>query len=512
MYESFYGFTEKPFNLTPDPKYLYLSGRHAEAFAHLEFGFQERGGFVVVTGEVGMGKTTLARYFLSQLEPGTATAVVLYPSVSAGELLETVLNELHVPSPRDTERGATKPYMDALHGYLLDARARAQRVVLVVDEAQGLTRDVLEQVRLISNLETDTEKLIQIVLIGQTELKEMLARRDLRQLAQRVTARYHLAPFDLADTSAYVKHRLAVAGGEGKVAFTTGALRAVQRRSGGIPRLINLVCDRALLAGYVGGTREIDRGMVDRSAQEVFGGAGPWMPKRALPWAVGAGAIALLAIAAYLWLPAGRLQARERLEATAATPAPVPSVPTPVPTPPLDAFLASAQREASWSGAVNSVRSAWTPGPPLRSLTMLSRLDQVRRLDVPAILELAPPDRETTCFVPLVALDGGSATLRLESGDLRVPLGVLERYWTGQTTFLWRDFDGVADDSTRSYPWASSALARLGRRGTGLLADDVANFQRDTALVADGIPGQRTLMALYSGLDYPRPRLGGARP
>lgn len=516
MYESFYGFREKPFNLTPDPKYLYLSGRHAEAFAHLEFGFKERGGFVVITGEVGMGKTTLTRYFLSQLETGTATAVVLYPSVSASELLETVLHELHIPVPHGVEPGATKAYMDALHGFLLDARARGQRVVFVIDEAQGLTRDVLEQVRLISNLETDTEKLIQIVLIGQPELKDMLARRDLRQLAQRITARYHLAPFEISDTESYVKHRVTVAGGEGKVAFTPQALRAVQRRSGGIPRLINLISDRALLAGYVGGTREIDRAMVDRSASEVFGGEAPWLPKRWLPWAVGAAALALAGLAAFRFVPANRLQAGESTASVASTsPTPLPSIAAALPTAtlatPLETFVGDASREASWSAALGAVRSSWTAGAPLRSLTMWSRLEQVKRIDIPTILELATPNRDTTCFAPLLGMEGSFAIVRLPSGDTRVPLTEIERLWTGQATFLWRDFDGVADDPARSYPWASSALSRIGRRGAGLLAEDVAAFQRDTALVADGIPGQRTLMTLYSALDYPRPTLGAAQ-
>lgn len=512
MYESFYGFREKPFNLTPDPKYLYLSGRHAEAFAHLEFGFKERGGFVVITGEVGMGKTTLTRYFLSQLEAGTATAMVLYPSVSASELLETVLNELHVPPPRNVEVGATKPYMDTFHGFLLDAKARGQRVVLVIDEAQGLQRDVLEQVRLISNLETDTEKLIQIVLIGQPELKDTLARKDLRQLAQRVTARYHLSPFDQPDTESYVKHRLTVAGGEGKASFTLQALRAVHRRSSGIPRLINLICDRALLAGYVGGTREIDRKMVERASSEVLSegtraGARRWIAVAAVL------GLALAALGIYRFGPSNLFADRGRRDpmTLASTPTPSPAAHSVVSPPPaaFTSYLSGADRGTSWSQSVAAVRAAWKSGAPLRSLTMWTRLAQVRRLGVPAILELAPADGASTCFAPLVRIEGGSATLRLPSGDVRLPLDELERHWTGQATFLWRDFDGVADDYGLGYPWVASALGRLSRRGTGRLADDVATFQRDSFLVADGIPGPRTLMALYSALDYPRPRIEG---
>jgi general secretion pathway protein A len=246
MYETFYGFAEKPFNLTPDPKFLYLSPRHGEAFAHLEFGRKERSGFIVITGEVGTGKSTPARYFLSKLPPSTATAVVLYPALTANELLRSILQDLHVKA----SDGSLKELVDALHRFLLEARAAGREVILLIDEAQDLSSELLEQIRLISNLETDTDKLIQIVLMGQTELGDLLARHELRQLAQRVTARYHLTPLSRTETTEYVRYRLAVAGGEGKVSFTSGALASVHNLAYGVPRLINLICDRALLAGW----------------------------------------------------------------------------------------------------------------------------------------------------------------------------------------------------------------------------------------------------------------------
>lgn len=538
MYESYYGLREKPFNLTPDPKYLYLSGRHAEAFAHLEYGFKERGGFVVITGEVGMGKTTLARYFLGHLEPGTATAVVLYPSMTAAELLQTVNTELHLPPIADlplSDSIPTKPLVDALHRFLLEARARSQRVVLVIDEAQGLTRDALEQVRLISNLETDTEKLIQIILIGQSELKEMLARRDLRQLAQRITARYHLGPFDFVETEAYVRHRLAVAGGEGKVTFTRKALLAVHNRSSGIPRLINLICDRSLLAGYVAGTREIDGPMVDRAAGEVFGDAPPRQRQtRYLPLIVGAVAC-LAALAAYRYA----LGERSTPRSAAPTPAPLvasalpvaasaepPGPPMPSPTTattqtlglpddrgagllaPLDAV----PETGSWAAAFGAVRALWPVGSPLRATSFRSSFEHIRRFDLPVILELDLPHRAETCFVPVLGLAGDRARIALPGGTSDVPIAQLERYWTRLTSFPWRDFDGLGDGPRPADAWVGWALSRLGRPATGSLGAAVSAFQRESGLVADGIPGPRTIVALYSALPYARPRLSTASP
>jgi general secretion pathway protein A len=507
VYESHYGFSEKPFSLTPDPKYLYPSVRHTEAVAHLEYARRERGGFVLITGEVGTGKTTLTRYFLSRLDATTATALVLYPALTAAELLRSILEDLHVPVAGDS----LKDHVDALHRFLLQARADGRQVVLLIDEAQDLSPEVLEQVRLISNLETDTEKLIQIVLVGQSELQEMLARRELRQLAQRVTARYHLSPLSRQETEDYVRHRLTVAGGEGKVSFTADALSAVHQLSGGVPRLVNLICDRALLAGYVAGTRAIDAAMVRRAASEVAPARSRRLEVRPALLATVAG-LAALGLAAPFALRGGSaspVAAPDPLTTTA-----VAATPAQAAAPVLEPVVLSLDRDTSLGGALNEVEALWGQGP-LERTALRTHMDQVRRLDLPAVLEMFHPARRDTCFVALLRIEGEEAVVSAGAGGpLRVPLRELDRLWTRQALFLWRDFDALSrdGDTARTTAWARESLARLGYLGRDLdLGSAVSRFQRESELAPDGVIGSRTIMTLYSLGRYDRPRLKDAR-
>src|SRR5690349_17222713 len=246
MYLAHDGLNEPPFSITPDPRFVYLSERHRDALAHLLFGIGQGGGggFVQLTGEVGTGKTTLCRLLLEQLPDNVRVALVLNPRLSPVELLESIGEELGLDVAPC--RGSLKRLVDALNAYLLDAYAQGLRVVLIVDEAQNLSVDALEQVRLLTNLETSTQKLLQIILLGQPELRAMLAREDMRQLAQRITARYHLMPLDANETAAYLRHRFRVAGGLHSP-FTPGAVQRVHRHSSGVPRLINVIAERALL-------------------------------------------------------------------------------------------------------------------------------------------------------------------------------------------------------------------------------------------------------------------------
>ena len=273
MYQSYFGLSENPFSLTPDPRFLFLSTRHREGIAHLIYGMGRGGGFVQLTGEVGTGKTTLYRSVLARAHKNVDVALILNPCQSAVELLASICDELHVDYDKDTN--SIKTLVDALNRHLLKVHAEGRRTVLIIDEAQNLEINVLEQIRLLTNLETAKQKLLQIVLIGQPELQKLLQRRDLRQLTQRITARYHLTPLSEAETNAYVHHRLRRAGRTTPL-FTPAALKTVHRLSGGVPRLTNIICERSLLAAYAVQSPQIGPGIVRKAATESTGKKSRW--------------------------------------------------------------------------------------------------------------------------------------------------------------------------------------------------------------------------------------------
>jgi general secretion pathway protein A len=543
MYEAFYGFREKPFNLTPDPKFLYLSGKHHEAFAHLEFGLRQKGGFIVVTGEVGTGKTTLCRYFLERLDETTVSAFILYPALGTTELLRAVNRDLGVASDGESD----KELIDALHEFLLASRKLGKSIVLVIDEAQNLSRDVLEQVRLISNLETNTEKLIQIVLIGQSELNEMLAQTDLRQLAQRITARYHLNPLSREETERYIRHRLAVAGGNGRVDFTPAAIRRIYRFSQGVPRLTNLACDRALLAGYVLETSEITASLVRRVVREVggetdrrsWGGVWRWA------WLAAAalGLVGLVALAGSsgaldlngfpFWFERPRETVAESRHAEAAA----------SPIAPGDAVerfelrLLTLSPELSPRAASAVLLERWgfhlSGGPAgisvledmpslaeraaLQYLELRTNLEQLRALDLPAVLEILPPSGLPPLHVTLTGLSGDVAVVSFAPGDeLRLPVSVLERFLSGRAMLFWRDFDNLETaDSAGRQAWTRARLATLGMlpgdsdESPHQLREAVKELQKRVHLLPDGDLDSATRMVLYSlsgGYRVPRLR------
>ncbi len=298
MYEAFYGFRENPFRLTPDPDYLFLSTNHQEAFGHLLFGANEGNGVVIVTGEIGTGKTTLLRTLVRNLGPDTIIAYIFNPALSAVELLQTINTDLNLPAASDSK----KELIDTLNRFLLTQRSAGKRVVVIIDEAQDLEPSVLEQLRLLSNLETEREKLLQIILVGQPELSNLLAQPTLAQLDQRITLRWHLGPLNAQDTAAYVRHRISVATeGREPVFFSPKALQYIYRFSGGIPRVINVLCHRTLLVGYTLEQSQIDRPIVRQAAQELRQNKhnSPQYKHRRLVASVGIGGTLVLAIALF---------------------------------------------------------------------------------------------------------------------------------------------------------------------------------------------------------------------
>lgn len=266
MYNEFFGFKESPFNITPDPRFLFFSETHREAFDHLLFGIRERKGFMLLTGEVGSGKTTLCRALLEQLDPGVRTALILNPSMTATQLIRMIVVELGLKPKRDRIAN-----VQLLNSFLLEQMAEGHDVVLIIDEAQDMSLELLEQVRLLSNLETNTRKLLQIVLVGQPELREKLDKKQLRQLRQRITVRYHLQPLSYYETRFYIQHRLGLASSTQRLSFNWLAMYNIYRYSHGIPRLINAACDKILLYGFVNGTQHFTGTHVRKSVRELEG-------------------------------------------------------------------------------------------------------------------------------------------------------------------------------------------------------------------------------------------------
>jgi general secretion pathway protein A len=530
MYERHFGFSEKPFNLTPDSRYLFLSPKHQEAYANLAFGVRERAGFLLLTGEIGTGKTTLIRHFLSQVGKDVRTAVVLYPALSAGEMFHAILQDLEVPF----SGGSLKDAVDTLANALIEAKSLGLKVVVLIDEAQNLKPPVLEQLRLLSNLETEREKLLTLVLVGQPELRDLLDQPALKQLSQRITSRSHLEPLSAEETIHYVRHRLVVAGGTGEE-FDEAALRQVHALSGGVPRVVNVLCDRALVGAFGRGLKSVDVELVETAAAEVLPGQDPGgaSNRPLVPWP----ALALFVVGLVLMLPLrfclvpSGVQSPEQANAPVAN---IPASPNPAGTPrptssPGAGGAASPSSSASLQAAVpqNEVRcgtvansrsaaiaaiETYLGTPGFDSAQAKLSFDQWRNLKLPAIAlfrsALGP------CEAAVLPLDATLTQVSDASGDYVMANARLKDLYLGSAIICFVDRDAVlAKPEGERIAWARRLLERrsLLARGSpeAAAAAALARVGSGVGLKESASVEGALLAALYS-LDGGTPRKTGA--
>lgn len=547
MYAKFFGLSQDPFSIAPDPRYLFMSERHREALAHLLYGLGGGGGFVLLSGEIGTGKTTVCRCFLEQIPADCKVAYIFNPKLSVPELLRSICDEFHIALPEGA--ASAKDFIDPLNAFLLRGHAAGQNNVLIIDEAQNLSADVLEQLRLLTNLETNERKLLQIVLIGQPELRSMLARPELEQLAQRVIARFHLDALSAQEATQYIAHRMAVAGMTGAMPFDSPALARIHQRARGVPRRINLLAGRALLGAYASGTARIDRRMVDQAAREVFG-----TDQRADRKAAGIGAVArrvtawpvvsvMVASLAGL-LVGGEMGWRlpsppaDALASAVVEPAARPAS-SPVSSPVL---LSRADLTGVLASAWPTQNQAWQALGPLWGVTLdsqdacrpalrpsvhcfsrkLTPLSLLRELDRPGILTLFDEGGQPL-YAVLTGLTAQTATLRMGAQTHTVPLPVLAQIWRGDFATLWRAAEGYSEKANSGLPvpasdWLAAQLDLVPGNAPASTAKPAAKppneaalrariyaFQLAHGLTPDGKAGPLTVMQLNraTGVDEP---------
>lgn len=564
MYAPYFGLSQEPFSIAPDPRYLFMSERHREALAHLLYGLGAGGGFVLLTGGIGTGKTTVCRCFLEQIPENTSVAYIFNPKLTVLELLQSVCEEFRIAVPAPAANRTVKDYLDPLNAFLLQAHAQGRNSVLIIDEAQNLSADVLEQLRLLTNLETSERKLLQIILIGQPELRDLLARPELEQLAQRVVARFHLDALSPRETVLYVRHRLEVAGLARALPFEPRALLRIHRLTAGVPRRINLLCDRALLGAFGRSEPAVTVAIVDQAAREVFGARKKKRQERRSglrpAWALGLG---IAAGAAGLAAVQGWSLRDTAARAVAQAPAPAPAASMPAtgasgtvaakpsaegassagPAQVAGAPAAGASEPAAVVPATAVVAAATNPGPapalhrderqawrelakawgaqtgegdpclalPRESLQCFSRsvpLSLIRQLDRPGIVTL---DRDTgkPSYALLLAVGDKSATLSADGTTQTVTLDALAARWSGEWATLWRAPPGA---DPRAPDRETPAVAKwvdehLPAQRDAPLKSRVRSFQLAQGLPADGLLGPMTLMQINRNAGVAEPRL-----
>ncbi len=552
MYAQFFGLSHEPFSIAPDPRYLFMSERHREALAHLLYGVGGGGGFVLLSGEIGTGKTTVCRCFLEQIPKACNVAYIFNPKLTVDELLRSVCDEFHIAYAAATIGGTptTKDYVDALNGFLLRTHAEGQNNVLIIDEAQNLSADVLEQLRLLTNLETNERKLLQIMLIGQPELRTMLARPELEQLAQRVVARFHLDALTEAETTQYIQHRLAVAGLKGAAPFDRKALKRIHQLTRGVPRRINLLCDRAMLGAFATGKAVVDKAIVEKAAGEVFestafapsAGAGLFgMSPRAggvLAGAVAMAVLAALGLALYeKTIGQGTNVAARPAMAAGSAPAKAAALPASAASAPASAATA-VDLQATFNtlprddnAALRLLAQAWKLQLPegdacaaaarsdVQCFRRVGSLAVLRQLNRPVVLVLYD-DAGQRAFAPLTLLGEQTATLQAGNGvAFTVPLHALAGMWRGEYRTLWRAPAGYSPRLINAgrgplVDWLGERLAAQDKQAAPAagqpmdtaLRERLQAFQRMQGVAADGVPGPVTQMLLNraTGVDEPR--------
>ncbi len=521
MYLSFFGLAEAPFSIAPTPRYLYMSQRHQEALAHLLYGVNSGGGFVLLTGEVGAGKTTVCRALLEQIPETCDVAYIFNPRLTVEELLEAVCVEFGITCPAGNR--SIKVFVDCLNAHLLAAHAHGRQAVLIIDEAQNLSADVLEQMRLLTNLETSEHKLLQIILIGQPELAALLERPELKQLAQRIVARYHLGPLTRDEVTAYVRHRLEVAGCQ-RPLFPSALTSRLHRASGGVPRILNLLCDRALLGAYVQGKERVDRKTLKQAEHEVLQTPTQQRRQQRLQrLSIGLTTAAIAGLLAWIYWPVGE----SLIDVAPAKPAIAQmAAATTTQMPPAVASIAAPDEADSQTPAYTALFKVWdatyrsgdvcrqAEAQGLRCRNARGSLVELRQLNWPAVLTLR--DEQGRNFAAtLIALDRRKASLLVGQQRIDADLGTLASQWNGEYSLLWRLPTAVEttlrpDDEGPGIVWLRESMAMIDGQAPAVnqptrydqaLAQRVRKFQQASGLKADGNVGTQTLMHLLAGLD-----------
>ena len=541
MYNNFFGFKERPFQLVPNPAYLFLSRSHEEAIAHLNYALSHGDGFVEITGEVGTGKTTLCRAFLEDLDKDTEVAYIFNPQLNQLELLKTINDEFGISSAANN----SKDLIDTLNGFLMEKKSQNKNVILLIDEAQNLNKEVLEQLRLLSNLETNTSKLLQIILVGQPELQNMLDSHDLRQLRQRITLRWFLTPLSRKETKAYIRHRVNIASKKTEDKFTQSAYDLMYKYSRGIPRLINIACDRALLTAFGDNRRKVTGSIARGAIRELKSRGGDanrfFTRGRLLTGFIVLLCLVLIAVFLYKIRPvskSGAVETKDTKNTTniASQEAPIRDPGSEIKTSlEFEDFLGLLTSRSSRFSAVKTAISLWETAPGLNPylddidddnaffrfaaarnnfhiLVVNNDLDLVKKLNLPAVLAFLPPKALSPRYLTLVKITGNKMIFKGGEKDeiISVEPAKMQSYWSGNAYILWKNFFNYSGDIGLDAPAESVFTLKMLLRDIGYkeikpdnLYDDftretIKKIQEKHGIEVDGIVGARTKIVLYN--------------